>query len=129
MCFHFYLAFNESTGRIIALSDGIASHSFVNVLLKVFNKMSKALSGEQTYTCMVIGSLHANTVTLTLLHLERPKLYAALAFLSAIVLMMIFFQGSHFDLIYPAAEKVGWLNRNVARVEHVAFGVVLGEDK
>ena len=43
--------------------------------------------------------------------------------------MILFCKGSHFDIIYPAAEKAGWLNRNVSRVEHVAFGVVLGEDK
>ena len=38
-------------------------------------------------------------------------------------------QGPHFDIIYPAAQKAGYYNPSVTRVEHVAFGVVLGEDK
>ena len=38
-------------------------------------------------------------------------------------------QGSHFQQIFAAAEDLGWYNRKLTRVEHVAFGVVLGEDK
>lgn len=38
-------------------------------------------------------------------------------------------QGSHFDIIFSAAQKVGWYNPKLTRVEHVGFGVVLGEDK
>lgn len=36
-------------------------------------------------------------------------------------------QGPHFDLIFAAAKKVGWLVET--RAQHVGFGVVLGEDK
>ncbi|CAH1777479.1 unnamed protein product [Owenia fusiformis] len=38
-------------------------------------------------------------------------------------------QGGHFDIIFSAAEKVGYLDRKRQRVDHVGFGVVLGEDK
>lgn len=37
-------------------------------------------------------------------------------------------QGPHFDLIFGAAKRVKWLKEEV-RVQHVGFGVVLGEDK
>lgn len=38
-------------------------------------------------------------------------------------------QGDHFKQIFGAAEAAGWLNSNAKRVDHVNFGVVLGEDK
>ncbi|KAK3606391.1 hypothetical protein CHS0354_042030 [Potamilus streckersoni] len=38
-------------------------------------------------------------------------------------------QASHFQTIFPAAHKAGWYNPKQVRVEHVGFGVVLGEDK
>merc|ERR1740131_703749 len=38
-------------------------------------------------------------------------------------------QGEHFKMIFGAAEEAGWLNRTAKRVDHVKFGVVLGEDK
>ncbi|KAH3834680.1 hypothetical protein DPMN_108013 [Dreissena polymorpha] len=38
-------------------------------------------------------------------------------------------QGTHFDLIFGAGQKAGYYNPKLSRVEHVAFGVVLGEDK
>ncbi|KAK6183374.1 hypothetical protein SNE40_010870 [Patella caerulea] len=38
-------------------------------------------------------------------------------------------QNGHLETIYSAAEMIGWLNPSVHRVEHVSFGVVLGEDK
>merc|ERR1719219_3399086 len=37
-------------------------------------------------------------------------------------------QGTHFELIFAAAKKVGWLTPKV-RAQHVGFGVVLGEDR
>ena len=37
-------------------------------------------------------------------------------------------QGPHFDLIFAASKKVQWLTEAV-RVQHVGFGVVLGEDR
>ena len=37
-------------------------------------------------------------------------------------------QGPHFDLIFAGAKKVQWLTDQV-RVQHVGFGVVLGEDR
>jgi arginyl-tRNA synthetase len=37
-------------------------------------------------------------------------------------------QGPHFDLIWACARRVGWLTDST-RVQHVGFGVVLGEDK
>jgi len=38
-------------------------------------------------------------------------------------------QGDHFKQIYGVGEKAGWYNPSVTRIDHVAFGVVLGEDK
>jgi len=42
-------------------------------------------------------------------------------------------QGPHFQIIFQCARQLGWLGRNRAeprvRVDHVGFGVVLGEDK
>ncbi len=36
-------------------------------------------------------------------------------------------QGPHFDIIFAAAKKVNWVKDT--RLQHVGFGVVLGEDK
>ncbi|CAG0889098.1 unnamed protein product [Cyprideis torosa] len=38
-------------------------------------------------------------------------------------------QGDHFRTIFDCAEKAGWLDRSIVRVDHVPHGVVLGEDK
>nr|XP_002129614.1 arginine--tRNA ligase, cytoplasmic [Ciona intestinalis] len=38
-------------------------------------------------------------------------------------------QAAHFKAIYSVARKMGWYDPQVTRVEHVAFGVVLGEDR
>ncbi|KAG5449523.1 Arginine--tRNA ligase, cytoplasmic [Clonorchis sinensis] len=38
-------------------------------------------------------------------------------------------QGLHFNTLWSAAEAVGFYKPKVHRVEHVSFGVVLGEDK
>lgn len=38
-------------------------------------------------------------------------------------------QSTHFDLCFSAAEDAGWYNPKETRVEHIGFGVVLGEDK
>ncbi len=37
-------------------------------------------------------------------------------------------QSLHFDMLFKIAEKAGYLNRAVIRVDHVPFGVVLGTD-
>lgn len=38
-------------------------------------------------------------------------------------------QSNHFQTIFDCAEKVGILDPSKVRVDHVEFGVVLGEDK
>lgn len=38
-------------------------------------------------------------------------------------------QGDHFKLIFGASREAGWYDPKVARIDHVGFGVVLGEDK
>ncbi|XP_047463287.1 arginine--tRNA ligase, cytoplasmic [Mugil cephalus] len=38
-------------------------------------------------------------------------------------------QASHFQLVFAAAQMIGWYDPQVTRVEHAGFGVVLGEDK
>mmetsp|Transcript_4226 Transcript_4226/g.7721 ORF Transcript_4226/g.7721 Transcript_4226/m.7721 type:complete len:596 (+) Transcript_4226:519-2306(+) len=37
-------------------------------------------------------------------------------------------QKSHFDLVFAAAKKAGWLKDKDIRLDHVGFGLVLGED-
>lgn len=37
-------------------------------------------------------------------------------------------QSQHFQMIFDAAEKAGYLDRNKVRVDHVPFGLVLGPD-
>ncbi|XP_029942484.1 arginine--tRNA ligase, cytoplasmic [Salarias fasciatus] len=38
-------------------------------------------------------------------------------------------QGTHFSVVFAAAQMIGWYDPQVTRVEHAGFGVVLGEDK
>jgi len=38
-------------------------------------------------------------------------------------------QSEHFETIYSAAQDLGWYKPEETRVEHVKFGLVLGEDK
>ncbi|XP_076446688.1 arginine--tRNA ligase, cytoplasmic-like [Babylonia areolata] len=38
-------------------------------------------------------------------------------------------QGTHLTTVFEAARQLGWMDRSKHRVEHVGFGVVLGEDK
>ncbi|XP_051955371.1 arginine--tRNA ligase, cytoplasmic [Xyrauchen texanus] len=38
-------------------------------------------------------------------------------------------QAMHFQVIFAAAQMIGWYDPKVTRVEHAGFGVVLGEDK
>jgi arginyl-tRNA synthetase len=37
-------------------------------------------------------------------------------------------QATHFDMVFKAAEKAGWLDPSKVRVDHVPFGLVLGLD-
>ncbi len=37
-------------------------------------------------------------------------------------------QATHFQMIFKAAEKAGWLDPNKVKAEHVPFGLVLGAD-
>lgn len=38
-------------------------------------------------------------------------------------------QGDHFKLIFGASREAGWYDPTKTRIDHVGFGVVLGEDK
>ncbi|MGH0185464.1 UNVERIFIED_CONTAM: hypothetical protein FKN15_018005 [Acipenser sinensis] len=38
-------------------------------------------------------------------------------------------QAGHFQIVFAAAQMIGWFDPKVTRVEHAGFGVVLGEDK
>ncbi|KAL7853558.1 hypothetical protein AOLI_G00204020 [Acnodon oligacanthus] len=38
-------------------------------------------------------------------------------------------QGGHFQVVFAAAQMIGWYDPKLTRVEHAGFGVVLGEDK
>jgi len=46
-------------------------------------------------------------------------------------MLIIFFvvQSTHFQVLFSCAERAGILNPSKVRVDHVGFGVVLGEDK
>ena len=35
-------------------------------------------------------------------------------------------QSTHFQLVFKAAEKAGWIDPQKQRVDHVGFGLVLG---
>jgi arginyl-tRNA synthetase len=37
-------------------------------------------------------------------------------------------QSLHFQMIFAAAEKAGWLDRSKVQVDHIGFGLVLGQD-
>jgi arginyl-tRNA synthetase len=37
-------------------------------------------------------------------------------------------QSLHFDMVFAAAEKIGWLDPKKVKVDHVGFGLVLGAD-
>lgn len=37
-------------------------------------------------------------------------------------------QATHFDMVFAAAEKAGYLDRQKVRIDHVPFGLVLGSD-
>ncbi len=37
-------------------------------------------------------------------------------------------QSLHFQMLFAAAEKIGWLDRKKTQVDHVGFGLVLGPD-
>jgi arginyl-tRNA synthetase len=47
---------------------------------------------------------------------------------SRIIVVVDAGQSLHFQLIFAAAEKIGWLDRSKTRVDHVGFGLVLGAD-
>lgn len=51
---------------------------------------------------------------------ESKKIYMAYFF---------FLKSTHLNTIYEAARHLGWIDPAKHRVEHVGFGVVLGEDK
>lgn len=38
-------------------------------------------------------------------------------------------QATHFETIYKCAERAGILDRKKVRIDHIGFGVVLGEDR
>jgi len=38
-------------------------------------------------------------------------------------------QAVHFDVFCAVAADAGWYDPDTTRVEHIGFGVVLGEDK
>ena len=39
------------------------------------------------------------------------------------------FQSTHMEIIFGVGQKMGWYDPKETRVEHIGFGVVLGEDK
>lgn len=49
--------------------------------------------------------------------------------LSCVHTRVFAFQGTHFQVVFAAAQLIGWYDPQVTRVEHAGFGVVLGEDK
>lgn len=46
-----------------------------------------------------------------------------------LVIVCDVWQAMHFQVVFAAAQLIGWYDPKVMRVEHAGFGVVLGEDK
>lgn len=47
---------------------------------------------------------------------------------SRIVYITDFSQGDHFQKVFLAADKIGWLDQKKHQLEHIGFGTVMGED-
>lgn len=62
-------------------------------------------------------------------NLENITQHDCYAALSWMYMCVFAFQGTHFQVVFAAAQMIGWYNPQVTRVEHAGFGVVLGEDK
>jgi arginyl-tRNA synthetase len=45
-----------------------------------------------------------------------------------IVYITDFSQGDHFRMCFAAAEKIGWVDPKVHKLEHIGFGTVMGDD-
>ncbi|KAL7542668.1 hypothetical protein ACHAXR_011985 [Thalassiosira sp. AJA248-18] len=45
-----------------------------------------------------------------------------------IVYITDFTQGDHFQMVFAAAKKIGWVNDDSHRLDHIGFGTVQGED-
>lgn len=47
---------------------------------------------------------------------------------SQIVYITDFTQGDHFQMVFAAAKKIGWVDDDSHRLDHIGFGTVQGED-
>ena len=47
---------------------------------------------------------------------------------SQIVYITDFTQGDHFQMVFAAAKKIGWVTDDSHRLDHIGFGTVQGED-
>eukprot|EP00579_Thalassiosira_antarctica_P010014 CAMPEP_0201910670 /NCGR_PEP_ID=MMETSP0903-20130614/1958_1 /ASSEMBLY_ACC=CAM_ASM_000552 /TAXON_ID=420261 /ORGANISM="Thalassiosira antarctica, Strain CCMP982" /LENGTH=855 /DNA_ID=CAMNT_0048445335 /DNA_START=9 /DNA_END=2576 /DNA_ORIENTATION=- len=47
---------------------------------------------------------------------------------SQIVYITDFTQGDHFQMVFGAAKKIGWVDDDSHRLDHIGFGTVQGED-
>lgn len=47
---------------------------------------------------------------------------------SQIVYITDFTQGDHFQMVFAAAKKIGWVSEDSHRLDHIGFGTVQGED-
>jgi len=47
---------------------------------------------------------------------------------SQIVYITDFTQGDHFQMVFAAAKKIGWVSDDSHRLDHIGFGTVQGED-
>ena len=45
-----------------------------------------------------------------------------------IVYITDFTQGDHFQMVFAAAKKIGWVDESSHRLDHIGFGTVQGED-
>ncbi|KAL7511245.1 hypothetical protein ACHAXN_008674 [Cyclotella atomus] len=47
---------------------------------------------------------------------------------SQVVYITDFTQGDHFQMVFAAARKIGWVTEDSHRLDHIGFGTVQGED-
>lgn len=70
-------------------------------------------------------------VRYSLFDLDRSYLYYTSLFIINKLDYLLYYtlQAAHFHAIYKCAKHVGIWDPNTVKVDHVGFGVVLGEDK
>lgn len=119
---------NEERGDwLIYVVDG----GQVRIINTSYNKTTHRLGG-LTAACTDLRlflwiSIYCIIIMYFYYHIIKYLCY--FTYLYYYVITITRYQGTHLQLVYSAARFVGWYDPEEKRVEHVNFGVVLGEDK